>query len=284
MSTKKKKHSVNKLNMVTRIIVIVLALAMVISTIAIIPLATKSEENSITAEFLYEKASDAIKDYDYATLKISQQETTVVDDVSAVSPTDAYVVTTERNGSYRTYAYQNTDGVAIQQGWVLNEDTGLYDVYLYADSYGTWVKTELDEEPVANDIWAMFTKPEGYLVYEETAEWFDTGDECYVLQQFAENDTWDYMYEEVYIRKSDYMPMGMVFFVSKSDETAEEAVSDIHINDGESAEFTVDNTTIVQKYAITYSEESTALFDIPEKFITDEEFMSLIQSNNEEAE
>lgn len=277
----KNKVSAKGINIVCKVFAILLIVAGT-STLIMFLIQEAKREQKIDEQTLFSKCAEQAKKFDYARLVITRHEHISDEDYTA-----EYVVSAAQKDTYRTYMFRDSEGNDLYQAWLKGEDTSLYDVYLFASDPDTWVKTSLEQEPVTTNMWDMFKYADGYTLMEETYPWYDTGDECYVLQMIGNTEDWEYTYEEVFIRKSDFMPMGLVFIVTSSNDLDGHTVisEDVEIDGQTYDEVDVtskDYDTILQKYSITYSDEDQKLFDIPDEFITDEEYLESIRKSSGE--
>lgn len=222
---------------------------------------------------VYSKSIEASGAYDYAQLTILRQE-----NVDGSTYTAEYVTSEEKNGSYSTYMFRDSEDNSLYQCWLPN-DSDSYDIYIRSDELETWVKTSMSEPPITTSLWETVTFLGGYSLMESYYPWYDTGDMCYVLQRIGTVDGWDACYEEVYIRKDDFLPMGIVLIVGNSTDVIDhtDIESGVQIgSDSADVEYsTYGYDSIIQKYSMVWSNEDMRLFDAPDVFITDEEYLSI---------
>lgn len=232
---------------------------------------------------LVDKSKEAVMQYEYAKLTLDQ----LLQVDGRDNFVEEYILTAARDNSRRTYTYLNIDGSILSEWWEERavqeiEGTTQYDVYIYSETYEAWVSTILEYEPVYNDIWNMFDTLYGYTLMPNTEKWYDTDDECYVLQLLGKSDTFYAIYEEVFIRVGDYIPMGIVEYAvaeGYEDRSADLDVEDWDfIQDRKEVEGRVDYTEyseMLRKYSIEFSHQDMKLFDKPQTFITDSDYMYL---------
>lgn len=252
----------------------ILAVCAAFLTVRLIQTVGKEE---VTPEYLSEMSTKAMEEYEYSMLILDTQQT-----IGEESTVEEYMLTTSKNDSYRTYIYRNeTDD--LYQCWHLDESTGLYTVYIYDSMFETWVQTSLEYEPLSSNTWLVTSDLTNYSVLPETDVWGE--DECYVVQITGSSDELAVIYEEIYIRCSDYLPMGIISYgVSDLDQDRVNTINPAEF--GELNGYTVDNATvetsefleIISVYTLEFSNESLELFSLPEEFITDVEYMSLLES------
>ena len=241
-----------------------------------------------TSSEIAEKSRTTTGEYEYALLVLDQEAYSAGESIGI----EEYVLSSERDGTKRTYTYLNTDGSILSEWWDAGNEEGKYDVYIYSDEFETWVNTEMTEEPIPNDIWRMFDIMSQYTVLPETGEWYDTGDECYVLQLIGNSDGYYAIYEEIYIRCADFMPMGIIEYCvdTEDNDRVDELNPDDFNIDG--SDYTVTDAEItsseynelIRKYSILFSHEDQQLFDKPKTYISDEDYMYLIYTYGEEEE
>lgn len=277
-------------------ILLVLVLLVVIVTLVIVFKDSDTQkllENHLTSEELEEKAIEAVNRCQYSTMLLDQQ-ITLTDDTKLL---EEYMISAEKDGSKRTYTYISTDGSMLMQYWEkeLAEDGEAehYDVYIYSESYETWVNTKLESEPIVNDLWSMLTSMHEYTILEDKQEWYVTGEECYVLQLLGSSDSFYAIYEEMYINAETLLPVGIVEYCVAEEEGSKTiddlTEDDLNINlDGYTAEnIEVESSNyseILRVYQLNYSNEDMAMFDKPETFITDEDYMYLEYTYNQDEE
>lgn len=278
--SKKKNHVINaqSINICLTVACVILAIVCIVLAAMLFYKSRGIEELDVPK--IFEKSATACLDYEYAQLVITRQES-----VSGETYTAEYVVSDERDGSYCTYMFRDSEDNDLYQCWLANE-SGSYDAYIRAKDLSTWVKTSVGEEPVSTNLWDMFSYAGGYVLMDSDYPWYDTGDPCYVLQRTGTVDSWSSCYEEVYIRKSDFLPMGIVLIIGNPTEDIDHTDVETGVKIGDD---TADISTsvfgydsIVQKYSIEWSHEDMRLFDVPDTFITDEEYLSI--TNGQEGE
>ena len=279
--------------------IIAISCLLTIAVIVIIVIAiTKSDGaeylNAVeyTAEEIAEKSREAVDGYEYALLVLDQE----ISKSGEIVGIEEYILSSERDGTKRTYTYVNSDSSILSEWWdAIEQEDGsvLYDTYIYSEQYETWIHTELSEEPINNDIWRMFDIMSQYTVLPETGEWFDTGDECYVLQLIGSSDGYYDIYEEIYVRCSDFIPMGIVEYCVDTEEN--DRVDEINpedydfelgdgytITDGEIT--SEDYNELLRKYSISFSHDDCQLFEKPETYISDEDYMYLLYTYEDDEE
>ena len=242
-----------------------------------------------TSSEIAEKVREAIKAYDYGVLILDQSMTSN----NEVVMTEEYIISSERTGSKRTYTYFNSNEDILSEWWEeIEDDPGHYDCYIYSQDYETWVNTKMDSEPISNDLWNMFDIMSQYTVLPETAEWYDDHSECYVLQLVGKSDGFYAIYEEIYIRTSDFIPMGIIEYCVATEE--DNRIDELDADDFNisSDMVTVEGGTIetqqfseiIRKYSVNFSTQDQSLFGKPDTFISDEDYMYLEYTYGEDTE
>lgn len=292
------------------LMMILLIITIVVGAIAYAIYVDMKNENGIfqhelTIDEIKEKTYNAMQDYDFSamTLKVNER---VADEGDY---TYEYTIVSELNNSRRSYMYRDSEGEDMYQYWrryITRLDTDVdpivpdlsydeegsevapkenvdtsYVVYLYADDVQSWVKDVVAIEPVDTYVWDLTEAFGEYTLLSETNSWYDTGDECYVLQSIGAADDWAVIYEEIYIRKSDFLPMGIVVYaVSDNGENIVEDVdnaSEVLGIQVESATTEVpDYNQVIEKYSLTFSNENLHLMDEPTKYMTSKEYIDFI--------
>lgn len=277
-SKTKNYRKVTPLNIIIWSSAIVLVVLGIWLTVRLIQVANEPE---ITPEVLAAKSTEAMAQYSYSMLVLDTQQ--VVGENTSVAE---YVLTTSKEDSYRTYMYRDTMQ-DMYQCWELNESTGTYDIYIYDSNYEVWVKSEMMYEPLSSDTWLVTASLDGYTILPEKEMWGE--DECYVAQITGENSELQVIYEEIYIRCSDYMPLGIISYgVSDTNHNRKENIDPTAFDSFVAEEITVESQTFVEVvsiYSLQFSNESLALFDKPENYFTDAEYMDILsQVESEEVE
>lgn len=235
-------------------------------------------QDEMTCEKLAKLSTQAIMQYPYSMLVLDSQTT-----IKGETTTCEYVFTTSLNDSVRTYLMRDAESVGYQC-WKQN-DKGTYDVYLYDDVYEVWVKTEEEYEPVASNTWMVTADLSNYTLLPERDNWGD--DECYVCQITGSSDVFETIYEEVYIRCSDFMPLGIMSYgVSSADGDRLHELDPATFGEGvEEAEMiTEDFVETISVYSVQFSNEDMALYELPETYMTDVEYMEAITQIESESE
>ena len=272
-----KSKSGKKLKPLQTVIIVSACVLAVCATFLTVRLIQTVGKEEVTPEYLSEMSTKAMGEYEYSVLILDTQQT-----IGEESTVEEYMLTTSKNDSYRTYIYRNeTDD--LYQCWRLDENTGLYTVYIYDSMFETWVQTSLEYEPLSSNTWLVTSDLTNYSVLPETDMWGE--DECYVVQVTGSSDELAVIYEEIYIRCNDYLPMGIISYGISDLE--KDRVSDIDPAEfGKLNGYNVDDATvetsefleIISVYTLEFSNESLELFGLPEEFITDVEYMSLLES------
>lgn len=231
----------------------------------------------ITVEYLQEKATSKINSYKYAKLMLDSEYTGTQD----IPNVCEYVLTSSKDTSYHTYTYRDEEQ-DLYQCWDNHGDH--YDLYIYDKTKEKWVSSKLDSEPVTSNTWDIVADLGEYTILDEAGNWGD--DECWVLQMTGVSEGWEVLYQELYIRKKDFMPVGVLSYAnSKLDK---DRSSDITPGEyefgsvtGGTAEVT-DYEEVISMYSIEFSNETLDLFDKPEDFITEEEYNKLTEAKESE--
>lgn len=273
---KKRIRKITPLNVVIWVCAILLVASGTFLAIRLVKASNKNTE--ITPEELARLSTQAIAQYPYSMLVLDSQTT-----VNGETTTCEYVFTTSLNDSLRTYMMRDEEEVGYQC-WLQNSE-GTYDVYLYDDVYQVWVKTVEEYEPVGSNTWMVVADLSNYTLLEETDYWGE--DECYVCQITGNSNIFEVIYEEIYIRKSDYMPMGILSYgVSSADGDRIQEIDPATFGDNvTSADITTEDfVETVSVYSITFSDEDLALYDLPETYMSDVDYMNAIMATESEEE
>ena len=266
-----------KASKITRIVIrlsFIVSLALIVGFLV---LTNRNIEQSINVEYIQKKANSKINKYKHAKL-VLDSEYTGEQDIPNVCE---YVLTSTKDGVYHSYSYRDEES-DMYQCWEGHD--GHYHIYIYDKTMEKWVSDTLDYEPVTSDTWSVVSDLSKYTILDEPGQWGD--DECWVLQVLGDNEYWEVIYEELYIRKSDFMPIGIVTYANT--EKDKDRISDIKpgeyefgtLTEGTAEESEYDE--MVSIYSIEFSNESLDLFGIPEEFITMEEYNELIRTEGSE--
>ena len=224
------------------------------------------------------KAAIAINDYDYYLAVIDILKTT--SDGSEFSSQEAF--SCARDDSYRSYMYRDSDDNDLYQCWYFDTEKNTYPTYVYSEDVLSWVETSMSSPYNAIDGWTLFKDLSYYTVSEETGIWEASGDECIVLHATNTEVMGMQIYEEVYIRKSDYLPMGIITYGSV--EVAGVETSETTVGENDVVVETAARDEIIQIISVEYSKEDLRLFDIPEEYISEKEYAERMGSVNVEEE
>lgn len=233
----------------------------------------------VTTEYIEDKAVAEINKYNYSKL-VLDSEYTGEQDIPNVCE---YILTSNKDGSYRSYSYRDEES-DMYQCWERQGEH--YDFYIYDASIDKWVYSELESEPVISDTWSVVSNLKDYTVLEEPGQWGN--DECYVLQMTGSSEYWEVIYEELYIRKSDFLPVGVISYANSQQD--KDRVSEIKpgeyefgtLTDG--TEVTSGYDELVSIYALEFSNKPLDLFDKPKEFINNKEYNELIEAKESEAD
>jgi hypothetical protein len=236
---------------------------------------------TITVEEIQTKSNAIINEHEYALLVLDIQNTVADEGTS----TYRYILSSKKDSDEHSYVYIDSDGTELYQYWDYDAENENYCIYIHDTDNDVWVKTSYDYEPITSDTWAMLTDLSKYDLMEETATWYNSDDECYVLEMLGQTEDFSAMYEQLYIRVSDFMPMGIVAYaVSDVNEDKMQNGVDLEINDDNIVSATEEIPTYneyIQVYEVAFSNEDLKLFGVPDNYLTEEEYMELIGSSDE---
>lgn len=238
---------------------------------------TSEPKEELTVSAIIEKSNEAVQQCPYGRVSILRN----VDQADGSHYESQYDMSSQKDGQYSTYMFRDSEGSQLYQCWVPAED--YWDIWVYDSNYEVWVKTGYDQEPLESSMWTPLTNPGGYSLLDGTYSWYDTGEECYVIQMIGSSEDWTKVYEEMYFNKKTFLPVGVVMIATNStDELDHEYVEEnVSMEDGSIGDLHVDMykyDKIVQKYSITYSDTDQRLFEIPEVTITEDEYIELLES------
>lgn len=239
------------------------------------------ESNDLTVTDVVTKMKVAMSKYRYALQSLDIKET-VADEGITVSK---YMLSADSETKDRTYLYTDSEENELYQCWSYDDETKKYVIYIHDSKYDVWVKTDYDTEPVTGTPWSVFDNLSNYTLLDETQKWYTTDEECYVLETVSNTDTYEVIYEQVFIRKKDFLPLGIVTYgvsdVNYDKMQSSESI-DLDIEEIESAEVeTPTYDECVQMYEVSFSNEDMKMFDPPEDYLTEDEYMILVESEED---
>lgn len=239
------------------------------------------ESNDLTVTDVATKMKVAMSKYRYALQSLDIKET-VADEGITVSK---YMLSADSETKDRTYLYTDSEENELYQCWSYDDETKKYVIYIHDSKYDVWVKTDYDTEPVTGTPWSVFDNLNNYTLLDETQKWYTTDEECYVLETISKTDTYEVIYEQVFIRKKDFLPLGIVTYgvsdVNYDKMQSSESI-DLDIEEIESAEVeTPTYNECVQMYEVSFSNDDMKMFDPPEDYLTEDEYMILVESEED---
>lgn len=236
--------------------------------------------DTITANEVVSKAKSAVMKYSYSLSTIDLQET-IADEGSN---TYKYILSSSKNSKKRTYIYADDSGSELYQCWDYDTGKELYSIYIYDSEMDVWVNTTYRSEPVTGTPWVVFNNLSEYTLLDETANWYDSEDECYVLETISSNDKYAVLYEQVFIRVSDFIPMGIVTYgVSDVNEDKLMNGGELEINNENVIGATVEIPTYneyIQLYEVTFSNDDLSLFEFPVEYMTEDAYLEMINEED----
>lgn len=266
-SCKKQKITPLKLTIIISAIILI-----GISAWLAIRLIQVSDTSSMTVQMLAEKSTTAMNEYNQSVLVLDTQQ--IVGENKVVAE---YVLTTSKDSSYRTYMYRD-DNEDMYQCWELNAETGMYDIYIYDNSFEVWVKSSLEYEPLSSDTWMVTQNLDNYTLLKDTDMWGE--DECYVVQITGESEELSVIYEEIYIRCSDFLPRGIISYgVSDTEQSRIDTLDPANFEEFSAESAMIESSTfieVISVYSLEFSNDDLSLFQKPEHFVTDAEYMEFL--------
>ena len=239
------------------------------------------ESNDLTVTDVVTKMKASISEYKYALQSLDIKET-VADEGTTISK---YMLSASRETKDRTYLYTDSKENELYQCWSYDEEAGKYVIYINDPEYNVWVKLDYESEPVTGTPWSVFDNLDNYTLLDETQNWYTNNEECYVLETIGKTDTYEVIYEQVFIRKKDFIPLGIVTY-GVSDVNYDKMQSgesiDLDIDEIESADVEVPTySECIQMYEVSFSNDDLKMFDPPEDYLTEEEYLALTESEDE---
>lgn len=239
------------------------------------------ESNNLTVTDVVTKMKASISEYKYALQSLDIKET-VADEGTTISK---YMLSASRETKDRTYLYTDSKENELYQCWSYDEEAGKYVIYINDPEYNVWVKLDYESEPVTGTPWSVFDNLDNYTLLDETQNWYTNNEECYVLETIGKTDTYEVIYEQVFIRKKDFIPLGIVTYgvsdVNYDKMQSSESI-DLDIDEIESADVEIPTySECIQMYEVSFSNDDLKMFDPPEDYLTEEEYLALTESEDE---
>lgn len=239
------------------------------------------ESNDLTVTDVVTKMKASISEYKYALQSLDIKET-VADEGTTISK---YMLSVSRETKDRTYIYTDSKENELYQCWSYDEEAGKYVIYINDPEYNVWVKLDYESEPVTGTPWSVFDNLDNYTLLDETQNWYTNNEECYVLETIGKTDTYEVIYEQVFIRKKDFIPLGIVTYgvsdVNYDKMQSSESI-DLDIDEIESADVEIPTySECIQMYEVSFSNDDLKMFDPPEDYLTEEEYLALTESEDE---
>lgn len=239
------------------------------------------ESNDLTVTDVVTKMKASISEYKYALQSLDIKET-VADEGTTISK---YMLSASRETKDRTYLYTDSKENELYQCWSYDEEAGKYVIYINDPEYNVWVKLDYELEPVTGTPWSVFDNLDNYTLLDETQNWYTNNEECYVLEIIGKTDTYEVIYEQVFIRKKDFIPLGIVTYgvsdVNYDKMQSSESI-DLDIDEIESADVEIPTySECIQMYEVSFSNDDLKMFDPPEDYLTEEEYLALTESEDE---
>lgn len=239
------------------------------------------ESNDLTVTDVVAKMKASISEYKYALQSLDIKET-VADEGTTISK---YMLSASRETKDRTYLYTDSKENELYQCWNYDEEAGKYVIYINDHEYNVWVKLDYESEPVTGTPWSVFDNLDNYTLLDETQNWYTNNEECYVLETIGKTDVYEVIYEQVFIRKKDFIPLGIVTYgvsdVNYDKMQSSESIN-LDIDEIESAEVEIPTySECIQMYEVSFSNDDLKMFDPPEDYLTEEEYLALTESEDE---
>lgn len=239
------------------------------------------KSNDLTVTDVVTKMKASISEYKYALQSLDIKET-VADEGTTISK---YMLSASRETKDRTYLYTDSKENELYQCWSYDEEAGKYVIYINDPEYNVWVKLDYESEPVTGTPWSVFDNLDNYTLLDETQNWYTNNEECYVLETIGKTDTYEVIYEQVFIRKKDFIPLGIVTYgvsdVNYDKMQSSESI-DLDIDEIESADVEIPTySECIQMYEVSFSNDDLKMFDPPEDYLTEEEYLALTESEDE---
>lgn len=246
----------------------------------------------------------AVSKYDYAFMVVDQQ---YVEPGFDETYNTQYALSGAKNSTYMSYIFRDSEDNSLYQSWAYNDVTNKYNIWLYSDYFDAWVQTYNETKPMDIDMWNPIPDMSHYDLLDDSAYWPQTNDECYVFYTiinytYDEEDDVEFIlsqnpyskvFETLYIRKSDWIPMGIVIYANDdTGKTKVTEVTDMNVlsNYFGDQNISVDEHNIASaqveeaeynemliRYSFSYSNEDMSLFQIPDEYITEEQYFELVE-------
>lgn len=230
----------------------------------------------ITTDELQSNVQNALKEYNNYLAVIDILKTSA--NGEEFSSQEAF--SNSKESTYNSYIYRDSDDNDLYQCWYYDEELKVYPTKIYDGEHKVWVETNLEQPYNSIDAWTLFDDLSYYEVSEDIIVWEDTGDECYVLNAINTDVAGAQIYEEIYIRKSDFLPLGILTYgFVEIDETQSE---EVELEEATAVIETKKRDEIMQKITVEYSNKDLSLFESPKDYISEEEYRKLKGAELEE--
>ena len=268
------KSKISKRTITLGCILVALALCVIFITVFIkLGGSRLFNNNSITIDEVKNNITSAMNKYIYSRYDLVIQDTVKDGDVTIYE----YKLSAEKQSKKRTYAYKDSTGASLYQYWDYDIDNKNYLIYVYDYKHEVWVKTSYDSEPVTTTPWDIFDNLSDYTMLQDTDTWYTSDDECYVLETIGSTEEYSTVYSMIYIRCSDWLPMGMVTY-GVSDDSQDKIKHNIPIDISGNDNVDVDSETYsynekIVIYDVTFSNDDLSILGIPTEYIEEDEYM-----------
>lgn len=277
----------NKVKFSKRTKILFISVCVVALVMGVLFIIVDKSMSKTSVEYLQMKTNEFLDEYSNSAIMLDVLTTSEEGDMYKIQ----YLLSAVKDTIDYTYIARDSEGSSIYQCWTYDEVSGQYKLYIHDTVKDVWVECYLYESPLSINPWNITADWSKYSLLEEKSIWAGTEDECYVLYSIVDSGegSYEYLYEELYIRCSDYAPMGIINYAAESlDVTRVQEIEDSVFSTGYDID---ENTTLeaagfnecIQRYEFTFSKESLAFFETPDNFLTEEEYLSLIEeeSSNE---
>lgn len=209
----------------------------------------------------------------------------------------AYQIAGSRSDSTHSYSYVSSNNLYDNELWYYDESSKTYIDYVYAEDVGSWVKCELDYEPVTVNPFGVLDDMDEFALLNETQTFGVNGEECYVYQMTGTSDEYEVVYERIYIGVEDFVLKGAIRMAMHSyDETIENTMDDLTLKElysEKGVEFDEDNkasiTTeqtdaeeVIFRFEYHFSNANMLFISEPGIYITAEEYARQVGMEVEE--
>lgn len=296
MSRKTKRYGSKKMTIACAVLVVVIIITTVISAVSAMGEYTPTSVDHIEDKILT-NARAKLANMDSYLFYIEGYRNEHSADDNSEPLYFAYQIAGSKSKSDRSYSYMSSSDAYDNEYWYYDEDNEQYVDYVFSEDVGSWVRCELDYEPITVDPFNVLEDMSEFSLLEGTQQFGVNKEDCYVYQLVGTSDEFEVVYERIYIGVSDYLLKGAIRMAMHSLEEEIETTIDeltvkelyaekgVEIDDDNLAEITVttnDAEEVIFRFEYYFSNADMLFFDKPDIYMTAEEYATQMGLEAEE--